>query len=117
MAYVLTDFCETLRLRRGALRRYGACRGRHGRAREGGRVVDVVERPQQFDDVVCIAGRESPCDERAEFVLEVFVAQRALEAAARVRDDPAWKYYELATGHDCMITDPKSVIRILLENA
>jgi len=26
-------------------------------------------------------------------------------------------YYELATGHDCMITDPRNVIRILLENA
>jgi pimeloyl-ACP methyl ester carboxylesterase len=37
--------------------------------------------------------------------------------AARLRDDPAWKYYELKTGHDCMITDPQSVIRILLENA
>ena len=37
--------------------------------------------------------------------------------AARLRDDPAWKYYELATGHDCMITDPENVIRILLENA
>ncbi len=37
--------------------------------------------------------------------------------AARLRDDPAWTYYELATGHDCMITDPENVIRILLENA
>ncbi|HMH18890.1 MAG TPA: alpha/beta hydrolase family protein [Burkholderiales bacterium] len=37
--------------------------------------------------------------------------------AARVREDPAWKFHELKTGHDCMITDPKSVIRILLENA
>jgi len=37
--------------------------------------------------------------------------------AARLRDSPDWKFYELKTGHDCMITDPKSVIRILLENA
>jgi pimeloyl-ACP methyl ester carboxylesterase len=37
--------------------------------------------------------------------------------AARLRHDPAWKFYELQTGHYCMITDPKSVIRILLENA
>ena len=37
--------------------------------------------------------------------------------AARVRDDPEWKFHELKTGHDCMITDPKGVIRILLGNA
>jgi len=37
--------------------------------------------------------------------------------AARLRDDPDWKFYELNTGHDCMITDPRNVIRILLENA
>ena len=37
--------------------------------------------------------------------------------AERLRRDPAWRFYELETGHDCMITDPQSVIRILLENA
>jgi pimeloyl-ACP methyl ester carboxylesterase len=37
--------------------------------------------------------------------------------AARLRDNPDWKFYELKTGHDCMITDPRNVIRILLENA
>jgi len=37
--------------------------------------------------------------------------------AARLRDSPDWKFYELKTGHDCMITDPRNVIRILLENA
>ena len=37
--------------------------------------------------------------------------------AVRVRDDPEWKFHELKTGHDCMITDPKGVVRILLENA
>jgi len=37
--------------------------------------------------------------------------------AERLRGDPAWRFYELKTGHDCMITDPKNVIRILLENA
>jgi len=37
--------------------------------------------------------------------------------AARVRGDPGWKFHELKTGHDCMITDPKGVIRILLGNA
>jgi pimeloyl-ACP methyl ester carboxylesterase len=37
--------------------------------------------------------------------------------AARVRGDLAWKFHELKTGHDCMITDPRSVIRILLESA
>jgi pimeloyl-ACP methyl ester carboxylesterase len=37
--------------------------------------------------------------------------------AARLRNDPAWKFYELKAGHDCMITDPQGVIRILLENA
>lgn len=37
--------------------------------------------------------------------------------AARLRTDPAWKFHELKTGHDCMITDPQGVIGILLENA
>lgn len=37
--------------------------------------------------------------------------------AARARADPAWKFHQLDTGHDCMITDPQGVIRILLENA
>jgi pimeloyl-ACP methyl ester carboxylesterase len=37
--------------------------------------------------------------------------------AARVRGDPGWKFHELKTGHDCMITDPRNVIRILLDNA
>jgi len=37
--------------------------------------------------------------------------------AARLRTDTAWKFHELKTGHDCMITDPQGVIGILLENA
>jgi pimeloyl-ACP methyl ester carboxylesterase len=37
--------------------------------------------------------------------------------AARLRADPSWKFHELKTGHDCMITDPQGVIRVLLENA
>jgi hypothetical protein len=37
--------------------------------------------------------------------------------AVRLRSDPAWKFRELKTGHDCMITDPQGVIGVLLENA
>jgi pimeloyl-ACP methyl ester carboxylesterase len=35
--------------------------------------------------------------------------------AARYRDDPAWRFHELPTGHDAMILMPEAVIRILLE--
>lgn len=35
--------------------------------------------------------------------------------AARLRDDPAWRFHELKTGHDAMLLMPEAVTRILLE--
>ena len=37
--------------------------------------------------------------------------------AAKTKEDPAWKYHVLHTGHDAMVSDPEGVIRILLEDA
>jgi pimeloyl-ACP methyl ester carboxylesterase len=37
--------------------------------------------------------------------------------AAKVRNDPAWRFFELATGHDAMILQPEALARILLELA
>ena len=37
--------------------------------------------------------------------------------AERLRHDPAWRFYELKTGHDCMITDPDGAAHVLLEAA
>lgn len=37
--------------------------------------------------------------------------------AARYRNDPAWRFFELATGHDAMILAPEQLARILLELA
>ncbi len=37
--------------------------------------------------------------------------------AAKVRDDPAWRFFELATGHDAMVLVPGELARILLELA
>ncbi len=37
--------------------------------------------------------------------------------AAQASGDPEWRYVELATGHDAMITDPKGVATIALEAA
>ena len=37
--------------------------------------------------------------------------------AAKVRNDPAWRYFELATGHDAMVLVPGELARILLELA
>ena len=37
--------------------------------------------------------------------------------AAKVRDDPAWRLFELATGHDAMVLVPERLARILLELA
>jgi pimeloyl-ACP methyl ester carboxylesterase len=34
--------------------------------------------------------------------------------AARVQADPRWAYAELKTGHDAMVTDPKSVAALLI---
>ena len=36
--------------------------------------------------------------------------------AARFRHDPAWRFYELPTGHDAMLLMPEAVTRILLES-
>jgi pimeloyl-ACP methyl ester carboxylesterase len=37
--------------------------------------------------------------------------------AARVREDPAWRYRELPTGHEAMITMPRETTALLLEIA
>ncbi len=37
--------------------------------------------------------------------------------AARYRDDPAWRFFELATGHDAMLLAPERVIDVLLQAA
>jgi pimeloyl-ACP methyl ester carboxylesterase len=37
--------------------------------------------------------------------------------AERVRADPAWRYREIATGHDAMITAPDALAALLLEAA
>jgi len=35
------------------------------------------------------------------------------EFAAKYRNDPAWKFYELPTGHDAMILMPERVAQLL----
>ena len=37
--------------------------------------------------------------------------------AERARADPSWRYRELATGHDAMVTLPRELARLLLEAA
>jgi pimeloyl-ACP methyl ester carboxylesterase len=37
--------------------------------------------------------------------------------AAKYRGDPAWRFHELKTGHDCMILVPEEVAAILLQSA
>ena len=37
--------------------------------------------------------------------------------AAKVRKDPAWRFFDLATGHDAMVLVPGELARILLEIA
>jgi pimeloyl-ACP methyl ester carboxylesterase len=37
--------------------------------------------------------------------------------ASKVRNDPAWRFFELATGHDAMVLVPGELARILLELA
>ena len=37
--------------------------------------------------------------------------------AAKLRDDPAWRFFELATGHDAMVLVPGELARIVLELA
>ena len=39
------------------------------------------------------------------------------EFAARTRSDPTWRYREVATGHDAMITAPRPLADLLLEVA
>ena len=35
--------------------------------------------------------------------------------AAVVRNDPAWQFFEMKTGHDCMIIDPEGLAKVLLQ--
>jgi pimeloyl-ACP methyl ester carboxylesterase len=37
--------------------------------------------------------------------------------AAKFRRDPAWRFHELATGHDCMILVPDELATVLLQEA
>jgi len=37
--------------------------------------------------------------------------------AAQYRNDPAWRFHELKTGHDAMLLMPEAVTQILLEKA
>ncbi|HEX6295118.1 MAG TPA: alpha/beta fold hydrolase [Burkholderiales bacterium] len=37
--------------------------------------------------------------------------------ASKIRDDPAWRFFELATGHDAMVLVPERLARIVLELA
>jgi hypothetical protein len=37
--------------------------------------------------------------------------------AAKIRTDPGWKFIELKTGHDLMITAPAETVEILREAA
>jgi pimeloyl-ACP methyl ester carboxylesterase len=37
--------------------------------------------------------------------------------AARYRRDPAWRFHEIKTGHDCMILVPDEVAAVLLQSA
>jgi pimeloyl-ACP methyl ester carboxylesterase len=37
--------------------------------------------------------------------------------AEKYRGDPAWRFYELKTGHDCMILVPEEVAAVLLQQA
>jgi pimeloyl-ACP methyl ester carboxylesterase len=34
--------------------------------------------------------------------------------AAKLRTDPGWKFHELKTGHDCMVTEPAALAKIIL---
>jgi pimeloyl-ACP methyl ester carboxylesterase len=35
--------------------------------------------------------------------------------AARLRQDPAWRFHEMATGHDAMVTAPQALAQVLLQ--
>ena len=35
--------------------------------------------------------------------------------ASKIRQDPAWRYLELKTGHDAMIIDPQGTAKILID--
>jgi pimeloyl-ACP methyl ester carboxylesterase len=37
--------------------------------------------------------------------------------AAKLRNDPSWKFHELKTGHDCMVTEPAETARLILSGA
>jgi hypothetical protein len=37
--------------------------------------------------------------------------------AAKLRNDPAWQFFEMKTGHDVMIIDPEGLAKVLLQTA
>ncbi len=36
--------------------------------------------------------------------------------AGRLRNDPAWQFFDMQTGHGAMITEPQALCRILLQS-
>jgi hypothetical protein len=37
--------------------------------------------------------------------------------AAKLRNDPAWQFFEMKAGHDVMIIDPEGLAKVLLQSA
>ena len=35
----------------------------------------------------------------------------------KLRTDPGWRFHELKTGHDCMVTEPAETARLILSVA
>jgi len=67
------------------------------------RVTDAARFAGRRTFVLCSEGKDA--------------ASAETQTAARVRAEPGWRYRELATGHDAMVTAPHALSELLLEAA
>jgi pimeloyl-ACP methyl ester carboxylesterase len=69
--------------------------------------------PLRVTDATRFAGRRTfvLCSEGKD------AASAETQTAARVLAEPGWRYHELATGHDAMVTAPRELSELLLEAA
>ncbi len=82
--------------------------------------VDAMCTPQSyrcFIEKVRLAGAREAIPRKA-YVLATSYPQMTFPTfAAKVKDDPAWRYYEVACGHDVMLDAPERLVEILEESA
>jgi pimeloyl-ACP methyl ester carboxylesterase len=82
--------------------------------------VDAMCTPQPlatFTQRLKLTGAHDRIGKKAYVRAPLYPNEKFNDAAARVRDDRAWRFYEVPCGHDVMVDMPERLTEILLEVA